>query len=174
MFQQAHVYCTVGLGHTDPFTEIAHRFRRIASATDPRDGRHPRIVPSIYRTIVHHGLQVALAHNGIGQVQTRKFDLLRRGFPPAESFQDPVVKRSVIFEFQRADRMSDPFDSILDRMSEVVHRINAPFVASIVMADVSDTVDDRISHIHIRRSHIDFRPEDLLSVCVLAFPHFFE
>ena len=67
--------------------------------------------------------------------------------------------------------MSDPLDSILDRMSEIVHRINAPFVASIVMADVSDAVDDRISHIDVGRTHIDARTEHFLTVRILSFPH---
>ena len=60
---------------------------------------------------------------------------------------------------------------ILDRMSEVIHRIDAPFITCIVMMHMSYTVDDRVSHVDVRGSHIDFCAKNLLAVLILAFLH---
>ncbi len=39
------------------------------------------------------------------------------------------------------------------------------------MAHVRDAVDDRVSHVHVRRGHIDLRAEHLFPVGELAFRH---
>ena len=70
--------------------------------------------------------------------------------------------------------MSYTFDSIFDRMSKIVHRIDAPFVACVVMLRMSYPVDDWIAHVYVRRSHIYFRSEHFLTVAVLSFSHFLE
>jgi len=68
--------------------------------------------------------------------------------------------------------MGNSFNGVLDRMREIVHRINAPFIACILMRQVRDAVDDRVSHIDVRRRHIDFRAEDFAAVLVLTGFHF--
>ena len=83
VFQQRDFHHTVGLGHADPLTEIPDGFRRVASAAKSGDRRHPRIVPSVHRSVIHEGLQIPFAHHRIGQIQSGKLDLLRRVVPPA-------------------------------------------------------------------------------------------
>ncbi len=40
--------------------------------------------------------------------------------------------------------------------AKIIHRIYAPFITSIMMSNVSNSVNYRISHIYVRRSHIYF------------------
>ena len=76
-FQRTHVDPAIGFGHSDPFTEKLDGFRRVAPATDTDDRRHPRIVPAIHDFFFHQLQQFPLAGYGIGQVQPRKFILVR-------------------------------------------------------------------------------------------------
>ena len=91
-----------------------------------------------------------------------------------EFTNDPVIKRTVILEFQCTDRMCDSFDCILDRMSEVIHRINAPGVSGSVVSHVSYTVDNRVTHVHIRRCHVDLGTKNFFSIGIFAGFHFFK
>ena len=70
--------------------------------------------------------------------------------------------------------MCHTLNGILDRMSEVVHRIDAPFISCIVMCHAGYTVNDRVTHVHIRWCHIDLGTENLLSISVFALTHLFK
>ena len=61
---------------------------------------------------------------------------------------------------------------ILNRMCEVIQRINAPLVANAVMGCVNNTVDCRIAHVHVRRCHINLCAQRLCTLLVLARTHF--
>ena len=63
-------------------------------------------------------------------------------------------------------------DCIFNRMREVVHRINAPCIAGPVVSHMSHTIDDRITHVHIRRCHVDLCTENFFSIGIFAFFHF--
>ena len=67
--------------------------------------------------------------------------------------------------------MRDSLDRILKRMCKIIHRIDAPFIAGSVVCHVCHTVDDRISHIDVGRTHIDACAEHFLTIRVLSFPH---
>ena len=86
-------------------------------------------------------------------------------------FYNPVIKRSVILKLQSTDGMGHTFDRILDRMGKVIHRIDAPFVSCVVMCHAGYTVDNRVTHVHIRRCHIDLCTENFFSVSVFALTH---
>ena len=86
----------------------------------------------------------------------------------------PVVQWSVILKFQRTDRMGYPFNSVFNRVGKVVHGVNTPFVSCIMMFHMSYTVNDRIPHINIRGSHVNFRSEDFFAIPVFSFLHFFK
>jgi len=62
----------------------------------------------------------------------------------------------VIFEFQGANRMRDAFDRVRQAVRIVIHWVDTPFIPCPVMAFVFDAVDDRVAHIQIRGSHVDF------------------
>ena len=67
--------------------------------------------------------------------------------------------------------MGDVLDRVLNRMREVVHRVDAPLVAGILVGEVRNAVDDRIPHVNVRGSHVDLRAKYLLTVRVLALSH---
>ena len=59
------------------------------------------------------------------------------------------------FEFQRAKRVSNAFEVIAQSMREIVKRVNAPFVAGLVMRGVPDAIEDRVAQPNVRRLHVD-------------------
>ena len=65
--------------------------------------------------------------------QPGKFDLpgLVRKFA---LLHHPVVQGAVRFIFQRTQGVGDPLDGVLNGMGEVVHGVNAPLVALMVVA----------------------------------------
>ena len=67
--------------------------------------------------------------------------------------------------------MRDPLYGVLDRMRKIIHRIDTPAIAGIVMRHMRDSVYDRITHIDIRRSHIDLRTQCFFSVGKAAGLH---
>ncbi len=76
-----------------------------------------------------------------------------------ERIEYPIVKRSVHFEFQRANRVRNPFDVIAERVRPVVHRINAPLVTGAMMGCVPNTVQHRIAQPDIGRVHVNLRAQ---------------
>ena len=63
----------------------------------------------------------------------------------------------MVLKLKTAKRMRNSFDRILDRVSEVIHRVNAPFVAGAVVMQMVDAVDNRIPHIEVAGSKINLR-----------------
>ena len=97
-----------------------------------------------------------------------------RLFLKADVVNDPIVKRSVIFELYRAKRVCNAFERILNRMSIVIQRINAPFISLSVMVGMNYSVDCGVSHIHIGRRHIYFCSKGLCAVGKFSVLHSFE
>ena len=77
----------------------------------------------------------------------------------------------MILKFQRTDGMGNPLNGVLDRMSKIIHGINAPFVSGPVVGHARHAVDHRVPHVDIRRSHVDLRPEYLFPVLICALAH---
>ena len=81
----------------------------------------------------------ALTHHRVVQVQPSELDLAgarsERGLL-ADVIDHPVVKRPMVLELERAERVRDPFDRIRDRV--VVGRINTPCLAGPMMRRVAD------------------------------------
>ena len=161
------------LGDAAQLHEHLDGFGSEAAAPQSGDGYQARIIPSVHDAVLNQLLDVALAGNDILEIHLRKLDLSGR-LLVFKLPHDPVVQRSVILEFQRADRMGDAFDRILDRMGKIIHRVDAPFVSRILMGDMGDAVDDRISHVHVRGRHVDLRPQHLGAVLIHAILHVLE
>ena len=70
--------------------------------------------------------------------------------------------------------MCDTFNCIFDWVCKVIHRINAPCITGSVVSHMSYTIDDRVTHIHIRRCHVNFCTENLFSIGIFALFHFFK
>ena len=67
--------------------------------------------------------------------------------------------------------MRDSLDVIAQAMRKVIHRINAPFVAGMMMFRMTNAIEHRIAHPDIRRSHVDFRPERARAIGEFAILH---
>ena len=116
-----------------------------------------------------------LGHHGVGDVKTRELALLRTDLDAVtdrqhphlvEAVDDPVVKRTVHLKLERAHRVGHALERVFDRMREIVHRIDAPLVAEMIVRDVADA--------DVRRSHVDLRAEAPFAVRVLAVAHLVE
>ena len=59
-------------------------------------------------------------------------------------------------------------------MGKIIHGINAPFISGIVVTHVSNTVNDRISHVDVGTGHIYPGAENLLTVGIYAVFHVLE
>ncbi|MCY1398408.1 hypothetical protein D9M71_134380 [compost metagenome] len=168
--QHADIHHTAGTVHADHFAEVADRLGGVTTAAIAGQGRHARIVPPAYVTLVHQLFELALAGDGVVQVQAGKFVLARLG-RDREVVQEPFVKRAVILELQGADGVSDALDGIRLAMGEVIARVDAPLVTGLVMVGMADAIEDRITQVHVRRSHIDLRAQRPAAIRELAGLH---
>ena len=164
MLQHGHIDDAVAACNPDTLTEITNRSGSEPPASHAGQGRHARIIPAADHARFNHFFEIALAHHGVIQPQLGKFCLLRKhiveiricqiaGCTQAmniEIVQYPVVQRAMIFEFQGAQGMGDIFDRIRDAMAVVVGRIYAPRAAGLVVLDMTNSVQHRVSHIDVR------------------------
>ena len=67
--------------------------------------------------------------------------------------------------------MGDVFNGILNGMGEIIHGIDAPLVACVVVGHAGNAVDNRIPHVDIRGSHINLGSQHLFSILVLSLLH---
>ena len=170
MFQLRDVDRVLALRDADALAERPNRLRRVAAPAHAHDRRHAGIVPSTDMAFLHELEQLPLAHECVGQVEPREFDL-PRARRHREVLNQPVVERAMIFEFERAQRVGDLLDRVRWRVREVVHRVDAPGVAGPMMMGAADPVEHRIAHVHVRRRHLDLRAQHVRAVFELAGAH---
>ena len=170
IFERAHLDQFVFLGHTSADNELAQRRRRVTAATHARDRRHPGIIPARHYAFLNQCIQFALTGYRVGDVQAGKFDLARPMLR-LQLVEKPVVERSMILEFERAQRVRNALVGIGQAMRKIVHRVDAPFVAGVLVRYVANPVDRRIPQVHVRRCHIDFRPQQVLPIGEFARVH---
>ncbi len=121
----------------------------------------------------HELTQIALAHDRVGHIQAGKLALLRVVRQRAV-IDDPLIQRTVVLELDRAHGVRDALECVLDRMREVVQRINAPLVTLTVMVCAHDAVDRRVAQVHVRACHVDLGAQGLGAVGELAVAHILE
>src|SRR5260370_16433930 len=83
----------------------------------------------------------------------------------------PVVKRTMVLEFEGADRMGDPLDRVRLAMREIIGRVDAPSAAGTRMGGVQYAVQYRVAQVHISRGHVDLGAQHPPAVRELAAPH---
>lgn len=98
-FEHAEVDHAVGTVGADHFAEVADRFRRVATAAEARQRGHARIVPAIDVLFIDQLLELALAGDGVVEVQTAELVLtrVRRHW---QCVEEPLVQRTMAFELQ--------------------------------------------------------------------------
>ena len=171
--QRRHLNSVVLLGHADALAEFADGFGGVAATTQTGDGRHTRIVPTFHVLLGHQLVQLTLGHHRVFKIQAREF-VLARVNRDADVVQHPVVQTTVVLELQGTQRVGNAFQRIADAVGEVVHRVDAPLVAGLMMLSELNAVQHRIAHHDERRRHIDLRAQAGLALFEAAAAHFFE
>ena len=131
MLEHREFQRAIRLRNPDRRTEITDRLWRVAASANAGERGHARIVPTGDTFFLHQREQLSLAEQRVGKTEAIEFHLLRR--ENAELFDEPVVQWTVIFKFQRADRVRHVFDGIGLAVREIVHRIDTPFAAGAMM-----------------------------------------
>ena len=80
----------------------------------------------------------------------------------------------MILELKGADGVCNLFDRVLNGMRKVIHGVDTPLVAGVLVGEVCNAVDDRIPHVDVRGSHVNLCAKYLLAVRILALSHLLE
>ena len=170
-------------------TSRRRRRRRVAAAAHALQRRHARIVPAVDQAFADQRHQLALAHHRVVDVEARELDLARLARPAfgrplassgASSSGDvrqvdlvdaPVVQRPVVLELERAQRMRDALDRVAERVRVVVHRIDRPGVAGVLVRHLLDPVQRRVAQVDVAAGHVDLRAQGARAVGELAGAH---
>ena len=76
------------------------------------------------------------------------------------------------FKFQCADAVRDAFDNVIAQaVREVIHRINFPFRAGVMMPGVADAIKNRVAQPDVGRCHVNLRAERARAVGKFAVAH---
>ncbi len=97
--------------HADSVAEIPDRFWCVSPPPDTGDCRHPWIVPSSDVSFFNQFDKPSLTQNRVIQIETRKLDLLGMT-GDFQLVEDPIIQGAIVFKFQRAKRMGNPFNRI--------------------------------------------------------------
>jgi hypothetical protein len=91
-----------------------------------------------------------------------------------DALERPVVKGPLVLELQRADRVGDVLQRILDRVRVRVHRVDHPPVAGHVVLGEADAVNGRVAQVDVGRRHVDLGAQDHAAFRVGACTHLAE
>ena len=67
--------------------------------------------------------------------------------------------------------MGNTFQGVRLAMGKIVVRVNAPFVAGLVMTDLTNPINNRVAQIDVWRGHINFRPQHFAALIKLTVAH---
>ena len=170
VLEQLDVHERIRLCHARALDEVQNGARRIAAAAQRAQRGHARVVPALDVVLKHQLAQIALAHHRVRHVQARELALL--GMVRQRTVvHDPLIQRAVVFKLDRAHRVRDALDRVLDRVREVIERVDAPLVALTVVMRAHDAVDRRVAQVHVRAGHVDLGAQGLGAVLELAVSH---
>ncbi len=63
---------------------------------------------------------------------------------------------------------------VTDGVGKIVHGIDTPIITCLMVPGVLDAVNNRVTHIHISGTHINFGPECIAAILELTGPHALE
>ena len=126
-------------GDPDSRAEVHQRLRWITPAPHAGERRHAWIIPAADYFLFDQDREEALADDRVFQGQTGKLCLIRAA-RCCHMFQHPVIQSPVVLKLERAQRMGNTLDGIGQRVGEIVHRIDAPPIAGVVMSLIANPV----------------------------------
>ena len=171
VFEDGDVGDAVIFGDADVVGEMAQGLGGDAAAAQAGDGGHAGVVPAGDNFIVDELEELAFAHDGVAQAEAGELVLMRQGTREIEAFQEPIVEGAVDFKFQGADAVGDAFQVVAQAMGEIVHGIDAPGRAGVMMFGVADAVDDRVAQPDVGGGHVNFGAQGAGAVGELAVLH---
>ena len=154
MLQESVFNGVWGLSYTNAVTEVTDGLGRVAAAAQTAQGGHAGVIPAGNVTVLNQRSELTLTEHGVVDTQSCKLNLTR-GMGHRGVLHNPVVQRSVVFKLQAAQGVGDTLQCVLDRMSKVVHGVDAPLVALAMVMHVTDSVNNRITHIEVAGSQVD-------------------
>ncbi len=169
MIEELHVHPVLLLVNADALAEIADRLGGDAAPPHRRQRRQPRIVEAVHDPGIDQLDELALAHHRMRQVEPRKLDLPR--MVDAELVEEPVIERAMVLVLERAERVRDSLDGVLEPVRPIVHRVDAPRIAGAVVRGVQDAVHDRVAQVEVGRGHVNPGAERPRAVRELAGAH---
>src|SRR5262249_35754830 len=169
--QLADIDDAVVLGHADQLGEVPDGLGRHSAPAHAREGGHSGIIPSRNAALIYQLKQLSLGHHRVAERQASKLVLPRPRIPGSQIVQHPIVELAVALELQGTERMSHPFESVLQGMSVVIHRVDDPLVPGPMMVRVADPIEQGIAHQQIRMRHVYFGPQHARAVLELALAH---
>ena len=82
--------------------------------------------------------------------------------------QQPFIQRPVVGELQRAKRVGNPLNCIRLTVSKIIVGIDTPILPRAWMFHMQYSVQYRVAHVHIARSHVDLSTQYMGSVREIA------
>ena len=175
VLQQGDVNQSVVLGVANGVNELVDALRRVATATQAANGRHARVVPSANNALLDELQHLALAHHGVGDVQSVELDLSRAIFWSGELVDEPVVERSVHFKLKGAEGVGHAFEVVALSVGEVIHGIDFPLgTRAVVRVAGDDAIDDGVTEVHVGRRHVNLGAKHHFALFNLAAVHGFK
>ena len=65
----------------------------------------------------------------------------------------------MVLKLEGAKAVGDLLQRIAQRMGKVVHRIDAPRIASPVVVGMEDPIEHRVPQVHVGGGHVDLGPQ---------------
>ena len=120
--------------------------------------------------LFHQLAELPLGHDRVVDVQAGELNLTGM-IGNIDVLHHPVVQGPVILIFQRAQRMGDPLQCVLNGMCKVIHGIDAPFVALTMMLYIADSVQHGVPHVEVAGGQIDLGTKGIFSLRKLSGTH---
>ena len=159
-------------GHADGVAELADGGGRVPSALEPDERGHARVVPAADVLVVDEREQLALRHDGVRDVQPG--ELPHDRLVHVERVEQPHVRLAAREELERAERVRDVLERVVDAVGEVVARVHAVAVADVRVRHVPDAVRDEVAHARVRRVHVHLQTERRRALLVAPLEHLLE
>ena len=83
----------------------------------------------------------------------------------------PLIERSVRLKFQSAYTVRYALHCILYWMCKVVHGVNAPSVACVVVRKSCYAVEHGVAHVNVAARHVYLGAEHFFTVSIFAVTH---
>ena len=161
--QEGHVVEGVKLRVADGVDKLANALRGVATTAHATKGRHAGIVPSADHVLIDKRMELALRHDGIGEVEAVELDLSRtivgeivsRAVLLLQIVDEEIVERTVGHKLQGADGVGHALEVVALTVGEIVHRVAVPLRSRAVVRGLDDAIDDRVAEVHVGIGHVD-------------------